>query len=78
MVPKPLLPWVTDGDASRDLGLLPYIWVDSIDGTLSQATAHGGVVVEAAHPDSPGGTCWIATFRDPAGNLIGLYQEGPR
>jgi predicted enzyme related to lactoylglutathione lyase len=70
--------WVTDRDASRDHGLLPYIWVDSIDGTLSQASAHGGVVVEAAHPDSPGSACWIATFRDPAGNLIGLYQEGPR
>ena len=42
------------------------------------AWAHGGVVVEAVHPDSPGSACWIATFRDPAGNLIGLYQEGPR
>ena len=70
--------WVTDRDASRDHGLLPYIWVDSIDGTLSQASAHGGVVVEAVHPDSPGSACSIATFRDPAGNLIGLYQEGPR
>jgi predicted enzyme related to lactoylglutathione lyase/uncharacterized glyoxalase superfamily protein PhnB len=70
--------WVTGREPSRDLGLLPYIWVDSIDGTLSQATIRGGVVVEAPHLDSPGSACWIATFRDPAGNLIGLYQEGPR
>jgi predicted enzyme related to lactoylglutathione lyase len=51
--------------------------VDSIDGTLAKASAHGGTLVEAPHLDSPGG-CWIATFRDPAGNMIGLYQEGAR
>jgi len=39
--------------------------------------AHGGGVVEEPHLDSPG-ACWIATFRDSAGNVIGLYQEGRR
>jgi predicted enzyme related to lactoylglutathione lyase len=24
------------------------------------------------------GDLWVATVRDPAGNLIGLWQEGPR
>lgn len=69
--------WATDREISRAPGLLPYIWVDSIDATLAQVAMHGGVVVEAPHLDSPGG-CWIATFHDPAGNTIGLYQEGPR
>jgi predicted enzyme related to lactoylglutathione lyase len=63
---------------SSEPGLLPYVWVVSIDSTLNRAAAEGGVVVEAPHPDSPGSACWIATFRDPAGNLIALYQEGPR
>jgi predicted enzyme related to lactoylglutathione lyase len=54
--------------------LLPYIWVDSIEAILTKIMAHGGVVVEASHPDSPGSSNLIATFRDPAGNLIGLYQ----
>jgi len=31
--------------------------------------------VQPPQKDSPDGE-WIATFRDPAGNLIGLYQEG--
>jgi uncharacterized glyoxalase superfamily protein PhnB len=57
-------------------GLLPYIWVDNIDATLALAAAQGGIVVESGHSDSPGSTSGIATFRDPAGNLIGLYQEG--
>ena len=70
--------WVTGRKISREPGLLAYIWVDGIDATLSRAAARGGEVVERPHPDSPGGTCWIATIRDPAGNLIGLYQEGSR
>lgn len=69
--------WATGREISRAPGLLPYIWVDAIDATLTQVEAHGGVVVEAPHLDSPGG-CWIATFRDPAGNVIALYQEGAR
>ena len=67
--------WVTGRVPSREPGLLPYIWVDDIDATLALAAAHGGEIVESAHPDQPGSTSWIATFRDPAGNLIGLYRE---
>jgi predicted enzyme related to lactoylglutathione lyase len=69
--------WVTGRVISRDPGLLPYVWVDSIDATLARVVACGGVIVEAQQLDSPGGE-WIARFRDPAGNVIGLYQEGPR
>jgi predicted enzyme related to lactoylglutathione lyase len=36
--------------------LLPYIWVDAIDATLAQVTAHGGEIIEGSHPDEPGGT----------------------
>jgi len=69
--------WVTGRSISREPGLLPYIWLDGIDAALIEATAHGGEVVETPHLDSPGGA-WIASLRDPAGNVIGLYQEGPR
>jgi uncharacterized glyoxalase superfamily protein PhnB len=69
--------WVIGRAISREPGLLPYIWVDSIDVILSKVAAHGGEVIKASHLDSPGGE-WIATFRDPAGNMIGLYQEGGR
>ena len=69
--------WVTGRPASREAGLLPYIWVDSIDATIAAIEAQGGEIVNHPALDSPGGE-WIATFRDPAGNLIGLYQEGKR
>jgi uncharacterized protein len=67
--------WVTDQAISREPGLLPYIYVDRIDYTLQQVAAQGGEVVKAPYPE---GNLWVATFRDPAGNVIGLWQEGPR
>jgi uncharacterized glyoxalase superfamily protein PhnB len=70
--------WVTGRPISREPGLLPYIWVDGIDEVLARAASQGGEVVQAVHHDHPDSTSWIATFRDPAGNLIGLYQEAPR
>ena len=68
--------WVTGRDISAKAGLLPYIWVDAIDAILARVAAQGGAIVERSHPDAPDSTSRIATFRDPAGNLIGLYQEG--
>ena len=70
--------WVTGRKAAAEPGLLPYIWVDGIDAVLARVAAHGGAVVEPVRHDHPDSASWIATFRDPAGNLIGLYQEAPR
>jgi len=67
--------WVTGREAARKPGLLPYVWVDSIEATVAMVTNHGGEIIKAPNPDTPGGNCWIATFRDPAENVIGLYQE---
>jgi uncharacterized protein len=67
--------WVTDLAISREPGLLPYIYVDRIDDTIEQIEALGGEVVKAPYPE---GNLWVATFRDPAGNVLGLWQEGAR
>lgn len=67
--------WVTGRKISREAGLLPYIWVDDIDATVGQAAAHGAEIIASPHPDHPGSTSSIATFHDPAGNMMGLYQE---
>jgi len=67
--------WVTGRAISREPGLLPYVYVDHIDGAVQRVTAHGGEVVKAAYAE---GNLWVATVRDPAGNVIGLWQQGPR
>ncbi len=67
--------FVTGRAVARDPGLLCYIWVNGLESVLARAVSEGGEVVTTPRPDHPGGTSWIATFRDPAGNLIGLYEE---
>lgn len=49
-----------------------YVEVDSIDDALAKATELGGVVTRGKAEISP--TSWWATFRDPDGNEIGLYE----
>ena len=46
--------------------------VDSVAATLDDIVAHGGETVQPIGADAPEIT---ARFRDPAGNVIGLYQE---
>jgi predicted enzyme related to lactoylglutathione lyase len=63
--------WVTDQAISREPGLLPYIYVSRIHNAIELIKAHGGEVVKAPYAE---GNLWVATFRDPAGNVLGLWQ----
>jgi predicted enzyme related to lactoylglutathione lyase len=56
-------------------GLLFYVMVDSVAAACQAVEAHGGTIVQPIGADAPEIT---ARFRDPAGNIIGLYQEAPR
>jgi predicted enzyme related to lactoylglutathione lyase len=67
--------WRTDLPVAGEAGVLPYIYVTDIDETLRAATERGA---ELATPPYPEGNLWVATIRDPAGNVIGLWQDGPR
>ncbi len=64
--------WVRGRPASGDPGLLIYIMVDSVEKTIEAVIAQGGEVVQPIGADAPEIT---ARFRDPGGNVIGLYQE---
>ena len=67
--------WRTDLPAAGEAGVLPYIYVTDLDSTLRAATEHGA---ELATPPYPEGSLRVATIRDPAGNIIGIWQAGPR
>ena len=67
--------WVTGRLSSREPGILPYIYVHGVDAILERVRANGGDVVRPPYPE---GDLWVATFRDPAGNVIGVWQQGPR
>ena len=64
--------FVTGRPPSREAGLLFYVMVADLEATARAVTANGGVIVQ---PADPAAHDIVARFRDPAGNLIGLYQE---
>src|ERR1700730_13846311 len=64
--------WVTGRPPAGEPGLLVYIMVNSVAATLEAVVANGGEIVQPIGVDAPEIT---ARFRDPAGNLIGLYQQ---
>lgn len=64
--------WVTGRPPSPEPGLLLYIMVDSVAETVDVVTGLGSELVQPIGADAPEIT---ARFRDPAGNVIGLYQE---
>jgi uncharacterized protein len=53
-------------------GLLIYIMVDCVAATVDAVIANGGKLVQPIGMDAPEIT---ARFSDPAGNVIGLYQQ---
>ncbi len=53
-------------------GLLFYIMVDSVAAACDKVEAAGGKIIQRIGVDAPEIT---ARFQDPAGNIIGLYQE---
>jgi hypothetical protein len=53
-------------------GLLIYIMVDDMEATIDAVQANGSEIVQPVGADAPEIT---ARFRDPGGNIIGLYQQ---
>jgi uncharacterized protein len=64
--------WVLGRLASAEPGLLIYIMVDSVEASVEAVIANGGEIVQPIGADAPELT---ARFRDPGGNVLGLYQE---
>jgi uncharacterized protein len=64
--------WVLGRPPAVTPGLLFYVMVDSVAATVEAVIANGGEIVQPIGADAPEIT---ARFRDPAGNVIGLYQE---
>jgi uncharacterized protein len=64
--------WVLGRPPSNSPGLLIYIMVDNVSAVIELIATNGGEIVQPIGADAPEIT---ARFRDPGGNLLGLYQE---
>ena len=64
--------WVLGRPPSGEPGLLIYIMCDSVARSVDAVIANGGEIVQPIGADAPEIT---ARFRDPGGNVLGLYQQ---
>jgi predicted enzyme related to lactoylglutathione lyase len=64
--------WVKGRPPHTTVGLIFYIMVDDCAATVESIKANGGEIVQPIGADAPEIT---ARFRDPGGNVIGLYQQ---
>ena len=64
--------WIKGRTPATSPGLLVYIMVDDMEKTIEAVIANGGTIVQQVGMDAPEIT---ARFSDPAGNIIGLYQN---
>ena len=56
----------------REIGILIYVMVDDAEAAVTALEAAGAEIVQPLGGDAPEIT---ARFRDPGGNVLGIYQE---
>jgi predicted enzyme related to lactoylglutathione lyase len=64
--------WVLGRPIATEPGLMVYIMVASAARSIEAIRSAGGEIV---HQVDPHAREVVATFRDPAGNLLGIYQQ---
>jgi predicted enzyme related to lactoylglutathione lyase len=65
----------SDHAVAGEDGVRIYVFVENLDEALERIRARGCEVVAEPYPE---GDLWVALFRDPAGNVVGVWQHGPR
>ena len=65
--------WVLDRQPAGDAGVLLYIRVDDVEAILQKIVDAEGEIIVPRTPQGEG--IAYATFRDPAGNVLGIFQE---
>ena len=66
--------WVLERQPAGDAGVLVYVRVDDVEAILKKIAEAGGEIIVPATPQGEGMS--YATFGDPAGNVLGIFQEG--
>jgi predicted enzyme related to lactoylglutathione lyase len=64
--------WVLGRPVAAQPGLMVYVMVASAAAAVAAVVSAGGEIVEPVDADARE---VVATFRDPAGNLMGIYQQ---
>ena len=62
----------SDEAVAGEAGVRPYVYVNDVAATLEKVIAEGGTVATPIYPE---GDLLVATFHDPAGNVMGVWQR---
>jgi uncharacterized protein len=65
--------WVVDRQPMTEAGIIISIMVDDAVAAITRVAELGGEIVRPVDENAAEKVAW---FRDPAGNLMGVYQEG--
>ena len=63
--------FMPEREISREAGHLPYIYVGDVDAAVARIQAAGGSIEREPYRE---GALRVATFRDPSGNLMGIWS----
>ena len=64
--------WVVGRKPMTEPGIMISIMVDHADATMKLITKHGGKIV---YTEKMGADEFVASFTDPAGNLMVIYES---
>jgi predicted enzyme related to lactoylglutathione lyase len=64
--------WRTDRKPTAEVGYLVHIMVDDIEVSMKAVVEHGGTIIQPVGMEAPEIT---ARFKDPTGNILGLFQQ---
>jgi predicted enzyme related to lactoylglutathione lyase len=64
--------WRTDLDVAGESGIRPYVYVENLEQTLGTAADLGAKMTTTPYPQ---GNLRIAAIEDPAGNVIGVWEQ---
>jgi predicted enzyme related to lactoylglutathione lyase len=67
--------FIDDQPVAGDAGVRLYIYVEDVQRAVERILANGGEVQRAPFAE---GDLTVATFGDPAGNVLGVWQFSPR
>lgn len=67
--------FMSDLEPSGEAGPRPFIYVHGFDDALRTVERQGGQIVRSKYVE---GNLWVATFRDPSGNVVGIWELIPQ
>lgn len=65
--------WESEFAAVGQNGIVPFVYVDRVKPVIERINANGGQIVKSPYAE---GNLTVALFRDPMGNVLGIWQQG--